>query len=575
MVSALSVPPTADGGPTIPIAPVRILTPRAAVAELLVLLALASNHVPGQVYGTPQHGAALNRIFLVTPPELRAWNLDGTLAWASPLPTPVVPTHSYIGLVVDGHGHVWLGDPNPSSWRVARYSAVTGSMDLVVPTAGWPCLLAVDRHGHCYVTTRNGPAAGPLLDHVVKIDPGGQILWDVDLSGQALLSTPPALFTTDIDVDGEGNIWVKMLGGQGTGGGRMIKLAASSGAVLWSIQLTGRSLAITPRGEVWTTDSGNCPIPLVTNPILAFDLNGQMLAWGANSYGVGDEIVAMADSTLLYHGMATPAVMVIPTNWWAWTPVGANGLGSNALSSFTVPSAPGGSIPGLRVAIDGNGDLWSFCTGPVIPPNLGITLIRLAGPDYFASSLTQQYAFFPGSGLTSGLSASNEGTTWTIYNYANIIDPWGDLDGDGEMNRNELLARTNPCDAASNSAQLAATGLFAGQTALLALSALGDAGLPYATILSLTPGVFDIHDGRALPLNPSDPLALWSIAAGNGAVSGVLGTLDAQGAAAVTIAIPNMPALAGLNVHIGFFTLSALASQGIKTIFGPRTLMVQ
>ena len=98
-----------------------------------------------------------------------------------------------------------------------------------------------------------------------------------------------------------------------------------------------------------------------------------------------------------------------------------------------------------------------------------------------------------------------------------------------------------------------------------ALSAAGDAGLSYQMGSSFGNGPIPI-DSRKLELSPDNLLVL--------SVSGTLpaifnnytGVLDASGAAAARLDIPNLPVLKGLRIYTAFVTLKATAPSGIASI---------
>jgi len=104
-----------------------------------------------------------------------------------------------------------------------------------------------------------------------------------------------------------------------------------------------------------------------------------------------------------------------------------------------------------------------------------------------------------------------------------------------------------------------------GGTVTLALSAPGDAGLPFQLGSSLGTGPIPI-DTRQLNLSPDDLLRvsvtdLWPFI-----FSGYRGVLDGQGVGKAAIHLPNLPALIGTRIHTAFVTVSPTAPSGIRSI---------
>jgi len=111
-------------------------------------------------------------------------------------------------------------------------------------------------------------------------------------------------------------------------------------------------------------------------------------------------------------------------------------------------------------------------------------------------------------------------------------------------------------------------GFRPGGSVTLALSAPGDAFLPYQAASSFGTGPIPI-DSRLLRLSPDSLLLLSS---GNMAPTVFVayrGRLDGQGRAAARLEIPPAQALIGVTVHTAFVTLSAPAPSGVNSISGP------
>ena len=116
------------------------------------------------------------------------------------------------------------------------------------------------------------------------------------------------------------------------------------------------------------------------------------------------------------------------------------------------------------------------------------------------------------------------------------------------------------------SATLTGSGSGApGTTIDFTLSSPTDAGLPYQMGSSQGNGPIPI-DTRSLGLSP-DSLLLLSV---GGLVPSIFkdyaGLLDAKGAAAAKLNIPNDPVLKGIRIYTAFLTLSASAPSGVSSI---------
>jgi len=107
-----------------------------------------------------------------------------------------------------------------------------------------------------------------------------------------------------------------------------------------------------------------------------------------------------------------------------------------------------------------------------------------------------------------------------------------------------------------------------GGTITLALTAPGDAGLPYQLGTSLGTGPIPI-DTRTLNLSPDNLLLVTVNDYWPWIFSGYRGVMDAKGQAGAAIHIPNVPALIGVRLHSAFVTLSPSAPSGVKSISSP------
>ncbi|MBN2490175.1 MAG: SBBP repeat-containing protein, partial [Planctomycetes bacterium] len=108
----------------------------------------------------------------------------------------------------------------------------------------------------------------------------------------------------------------------------------------------------------------------------------------------------------------------------------------------------------------------------------------------------------------------------------------------------------------------------------LALSAPGEAGLPYQLASSFGSGPIPI-DTRRIELSP-DSLLVFSI---SGAAPSIFrnyaGVLDAQGQASAALHIPNIPGLRTIRIYTAFVTLKASAPSGVASISNPFLFTIQ
>jgi len=102
-------------------------------------------------------------------------------------------------------------------------------------------------------------------------------------------------------------------------------------------------------------------------------------------------------------------------------------------------------------------------------------------------------------------------------------------------------------------------------TIILALTATGDAALPYQVGTSLGTGPIPI-DTRKLDLSPDGLLMVTVGGYWPSIFSGYRGVIDSKGQAQAAIHIPNIPALIGVRLHSAFVTLDFAAPSGIKSI---------
>lgn len=533
------------------------------IASWAVLLLLSASAARAQ----PFH--PLERIYLQTPPEVRCWNPDGTLAWNTGIPSVSNAAFArHTSIAVDPHGYVWTGVPDPVAPLVVRLT-LAGVVDLIVPIQGLPFTLSPDRFGNCYVGEWVAvPTTIGWSMHLLKLSPSGQILWDVNLDPLTAPNLIPGGFLTDLQLDSEGHVWVQIQSPAPWtfGGGRLAKID-QDGTVLWDGFVNGMDVAISTTGLVWMQHE---PLPSSWSGCV----NG---AASGGTFIAYTPMVRDPDGTCLAP-IAGPPVLGGLGFWEMDSTVDGRALwhdgGRNDFwllsveSTFSVPHYIPGAYP-EKVAFGMNGEMWGFSGGWVYQPFL---LYRISAPNYVVGQVATysfQYPYY--SGLWMPYTT---GGRFTAHQHLLITDPWSDYDGDGVCNRNEMVRGTSPIDPGSVPVSFTAASPVIGQTAWLGFLAPMDAGLPYAVILNVTGGHVDLGDGRRVEPTPFDPLAAWAWSPPVAASTGTIGMLDAQGVAIAGIPIPPEPALVGLNIHLGFLTFSPTSILGIRSIFGPTTLAI-
>lgn len=183
----------------------------------------------------------------------------------------------------------------------------------------------------------------------------------------------------------------------------------------------------------------------------------------------------------------------------------------------------------LGVAVDGFNRIWT--TARISAPPCEVRRID-------ETSGTMEVAAPVGTGTQSALS--------TRMQYAMVVDPFGDLDGDGVANLFEATGGSSPFDGCStNITSLRTTGVtHISNTATIELTAVagsasvlefGTRALPTGAGIRI-PGI-----GCALQLDPA-----W-----------MGGLLAVVGSGSIPVAIPNNPVLVGLDVYAQALTFGA------------------
>jgi hypothetical protein len=153
----------------------------------------------------------------------------------------------------------------------------------------------------------------------------------------------------------------------------------------------------------------------------------------------------------------------------------------------------------------------------------------------------------------------------TLYEYAMYTDPEADLDGDGLANRLELLNFTNPFVPSGNGVQVATTGGTAGTTLRVSYTISTDGGLAYAAPFATAATPSPVAVGITLPFSLQDPLVMATLGPQQAWFGNVTGTLNSFGATEVTLQIPVIPGLAGIQIYAAIATFDPTRPSPIKT----------
>lgn len=420
--------------------------------------------------------------------------------WGSVLERVATPT-TLRGLGTAPDGKVWI--LRFGATPIDIYDPATASFTSTTSPLGSPYSVAFDAAGTAWVT--NGASA------VHQFDANGNFLQTITLPfGSAL----------GITIDGQGNKWVA----HRVAPASVTQIDAAG--VVTNFPIAGASASLLPIGviadyrgiaqpsHIWVTgDSASqiaeidgatgATLNVYTVPFASvaypptFDLAGRI--W-VSSFGNGN--VVQLDQT---NGTVLQTLTLLPSNGG----IATDNFGRIRLSSRITFSGVGPPCEVRRI---------DPVTGTLEIP----TLLTLGG--------------FSATGTQVALS--------TAFQYALVVDQFGDLDGDGEANVIEVLGGTSPTDATSNgnfriesfgATVNGGTPTFEVQASATTLWVTAFAGALTAPIT--VPGF-----GGTLLLDPAQ----------------VLLTTAGVGSASLAIAIPANPALAGIEFFAQGLTYNGL-----------------
>lgn len=405
-------------------------------------------------------------------------------SWGSVLERVATPT-TLRSCTTAPDGKVWIVRFIQPTFDI--YDPASGTLTSIPSPGGSPYQIAFDAGGHAWIS--NGGTS------VHEFDAGGNFVQTVALTvGSAL----------GITVDADGNKWVAHRVSPasvsridpagvptnfpivGTATMLPVTIMADYRGLFTSsrIWVVGDSSSDLAELDVNGTTIGVYPQPATSIGSLAFDANGDI--W-VGSYGSG---------ALLQVDAAT----------------------GNNLNTYSIPP----SINGMTV--DHYGRL--LVTARLATPPCEL---RRIDPATGTVEIPAKLTF---GGFNASLTQSAASTAWQ---YSWVVDPFGDLDGDGEVNWSEVTAGTSPVDAASTSSfRVESFGVtMNGSTPTFEVaSPAAQLWLVAYSVALITPSPIPGFGGL-LGIDPA----------------GVVLTAAGLGSASLPFAIPTNPAFAGVEFY--------------------------
>jgi sugar lactone lactonase YvrE len=382
---------------------------------------------------------------------------------------------------------------------------VTGTVSNTFPVGSFPQCVALDQAGSVWVANRTS-------NTVMKLDSLGVL--------QTTVPLPAGTSPIGVVVDPFNQVWVSGFHSN-TSTAHTLTVLDSAGTVLNTFTFNAPAAgfgfsfpAADPGGNIWVANQAQVALLQVSQA-------GTVVSTTPIASGLprGCAVDGLGFTWLANQGFAGSCVKV-----------DASGT---IVNTFLPPSTSF-----TTVSIDGNGDPWvfGFSSGKAI---------KLWQVD--ATPLVEVPV--PSGGSAWGGDSG-------AFHLARVLNPNADFDTDGFVNSAEIAAGTNPFELRSTPlAPLPIQSGIAnnGTTLNFSFRLRPDANLVYIAAISFGSGPTPLPDGRTIPL--SIPLELLTI-----------GALDANGDARTTLAIPPVPAFAGLTFHIAYATLDAAAPLGVRTI---------
>lgn len=419
---------------------------------------------------------------------------------------------------IDASGYRWqLGPPSSGRdvavapdgkiWMVAAGITVLNAdgtpFTVITPAPGLsPFAIAFDKNGHAWAS-------------------GGNQVEEYDASGVSQGATMlPNSAALGICVDADGNKWIAhRIGPPGV----LSRIDAVTGAVSsHPLPSTSLILPIMPfadaRGlfnssHIWVVGDNRGAGELVE-----FDASGTVL----------NTIVLGLSSRLQWLSGDCDSTGVIRYMWvgdWGNGDLHKVDVSTGAFTTYPQGVGVGG------VTFDGFGNLWITLRG--------VGIIRRIDQ---ATGNTE---------IETTPGASNQIST--RWQYASVVDPLGDIDGDGNLNLFEVTGGSSPFAACSlpNSSLSVDGSPHIGATATVAMQADATA----VSLVAFSGGI----------ISPSLPLPGFGCAIQIDPAN-ILGSFLVIGAGGVTLPIPNVPSLVGLRLQSQAANLTALTFTNVAPI---------
>lgn len=520
-----------------------------------------------------QSSSPLNRIVSIAyppgvphwsypPPELLFTDTDTGATSVVPMASGDLPGTV---LTMDVFGGVWLmeggqagGNPAnlrryaPSGTQTAQIPMPSGLLQEIVPTPQGTVIVAI-------LSGTNGV-------WLYEYDPTGALWRSLNVTTLfapgALI--PPTSFVSQIRVlmSSSGGVWVGLKYGATQ---PLIRLDAN-----WSLQFTVPLVVehlLPGSGEgVWVIG-----VPVVGQPAPAglpvvgeachVDANGVVTEAPPGTLTAGNHhfsahIAMRPDGAILFRPQGNPAgnfVQIHPAGHCV-LPFFPSSL-DVTWPRLQPPGAPTWSALNQQIYLDGRNRIWtqSFVSWPYVYPNLRWYRVPAYAPH-------DPIAIVPQGDSTWGAPPLRGAPT--LHTFALYTDPLGDLDGDGILNRSELVSGSNPFVASGPALVLTITypPAATGGWLVLDYSLPGEAGMPYFAPLSLTATRSSVL-GQWAPIDVAmDPLVSYAWSSQSW-LTGTLGTTDATGSFQVQLNVPpSIPA--GTTI----FSTFATADQGLTSL---------
>ena len=494
-------------------------------------------------------------------------------------------------VAMDKYGDIWLNDLDSNDIR--KFSGLDGTLLAQVSPGRRSSFMAPDASGNLVVATWDTVASWQAGVYLQMYSPSGALLQFLDI--RTLF--PPGLFTPRQStfapttflggiprflITQSGSIWLGVFNAAYHPVIRLnpnwtlhssyglyfpYSLVPTDDEGVWVLYANGQQTFVVPGTIMPGVPVNGWAHLSASGAILGSTPDGQAVGAGAPSQGLMDAVGRQYQHPLAGSPIAGGVAIrehltATPTPWFH-------------------TSVPTGGAYTSGFHLDGNGDLWLMRhTAPCNPAQVRTYLQHASTKPPYPTP----YAGTPPNTLTANgiiwtgdsfrLSFVCSSFFWTsfignptLHEYALWTDPYGDLDGDGIVNRVELRGGTNPFVPAAASVSMSTAGGAPGTTLAVSYRIPSDAGLPYLAPFALTFNPTQVANGIVIPFRPTDPfVALTALGPTAAWFSGTFGLLDAQGRALVSLDIPPLPALSGLQIYTGIFTADPSQPSPLKTV---------